>query len=393
MTRIAIVGGKLQGTEAAYLAKKAGIESLLIDYNEQSPAAGLCDEFLCCDVTKESRELLAALDRVDVILPANENDEVLEALERLAVRHNYVLAFDRDAYAVSSSKLLSDRLIYENGIPAPRYYPNCKAPFVVKPSGFSGSEGVKRIETKEEVELFLKTASPEETWVAQEFLTGPSYSIEVVGEPGAYQTFEVTEIHMDSVYDCKKVTAPCPITGEQEESFRQIAVKLAELLKLKGIMDVEVIDDGGMFKVLEIDARIPSQTPTAVYHTTGVNLVEELVELFCQSSIDDLNSGRPGSTERSARQQGGRKRHCSYEHLLIEDGSVTEHGEHIMSGCGPLRLRENFFGADEVISDFAGGELPWRGTFINWADTEEALDAKRKNMRLRLLSGREGSEK
>jgi pyrrolysine biosynthesis protein PylC len=163
-------------------------------------------------------------------------------------------------------------------------------------------------------------------------------------------------------------------------------------------MDVEVIDDGGMFKVLEIDARIPSQTPTVVYHTTGANLVQELVKLFCRGNAGDLSrrdlfGGDSESGERPARQQDSLKRYCSYEHLLIEDGSVTEHGEHIMSGCGPLRLRENFFGADEVISDFAGGELPWRGTFINWADTEEALDAKRKNMRLRLLSGREGSEK
>ncbi len=44
---------------------------------------------------------------------------------------------------------------------------------------------------------------------------------------------------------------------------------------------VEVIDDHGEFKVLEIDARLPSQTPTVVYHTTGVNFVEELMELFC----------------------------------------------------------------------------------------------------------------
>lgn len=371
MARIAIVGGKLQGTEAAYLAKKAGMQSLLIDYYDKPPALGLCDEFLCCDVTQESKALIDALNHVDFILPANENSDVLKALTRLSDKYNYTLAFDRDAYAVSSSKLLSDQLIHENGISAPQYYPNCKAPYIVKPSGESGSEGVKRIDTEEALNRFFKTVSAEK-WIAQEFLTGPSYSIEVIGKPGAYQTYEVTEIHMDHVYDCKKVTAPCcTVTKEQEEGFRQMAVKLAELIKLKGIMDIEVIDDGGDFKVLEIDARIPSQTPTVVYHATGVNFVEELMELFCHGRLREKPPVK--------------KRFCSYEHLFIKDGRVTEHGEHIMSECGPLRLRENFFGADEVISDFVREGLPWRGTFINRADTEEELAGKRENMRLSLL--------
>jgi len=371
MTRIAIVGGKLQGTEAAYLAKKAGMESLLIDYYEKSPAIGLCDEFLCYDVTQESKELIEALKSVDFILPANENAEVLDALVRLADKYGFKLAFDRDAYAVSSSKLLSDRMFHENSIPAPRYYPGCKPPYIVKPSGFSGSEGVRKIKTEEELEQFLAAASPDEKWIAQEFLTGPSYSIEVIGRPGHYQTYEVTQIHMDSVYDCRMVTAPCDITREQEEGFRRIAVKLAELVRLKGIMDVEVIDDQGEFKVLEIDARIPSQTPTVVYHTTGVNFVQELMELFCHGTL--------------TAKEPGKKKFCSYEHFMIKDGRYTEHGEHIMSEGGPLTLRENFFGADEVISDYQREGLPWRGTFINWAETEEELAEKREKMKLNLL--------
>jgi len=372
MTRVAIVGGKLQGTEAAYLARKAGMESLLIDLNENAPAAGLCDQFLCCDVTQESAELIRALNGVDFILPANENASVLEALDRLAAKYQFTLAFDKDAYAISSSKLLSDRLFHENGIPAPRYYPDGKAPYIVKPSGSSGSEGVRRFETEEELKRFLQSV-PAGEWVAQEFLSGPSYSIEVIGKPGNYRTYEITQIHMASDYDCKRVTAPCPIARDQEEDFRRIAVRLAELVKLTGIMDVEVIDDGSGFKVLEIDARIPSQTPTVVYHTSGVNFMEELAELFCHGGL----SGKAQNQET--------KKFCSYEHLMIQEGKITEHGEHIMGEGGILTLRENFFGADEVISDFTDGKTPWRGTFINWADTEEELSRKRKNMMLALL--------
>ena len=39
--RLAIVGGKLQGTEAAYLGLKAGYEVVLIDRRSDVPASGL----------------------------------------------------------------------------------------------------------------------------------------------------------------------------------------------------------------------------------------------------------------------------------------------------------------------------------------------------------------
>lgn len=371
VSKVAIVGGRLQGTEAAYLARKAGIKSLLIDYYEKPPAMGLCDEFLCCDVREESKELIDALTGVDFVLPANENITVLETLARLAEKYHFRFAFDMEAYRISSSKLLSDRMFRDNGIPAPAYYPDCKAPYIIKPSSYSGSTGVKKLRTEGELQEFLMKLPLGERWVAQEFLEGPSYSVEVIGKPGSYRTYEITEIHMDDVYDCRKVTAPCNITEAQTESFQRIAVRLAELVRLNGIMDVEVIDDRGQFKVLEIDARIPSQTPTAVYHASGSNFVQELRELFCEGRLKEM---RPG-----------RKKYCSYEHLLVKDGRFTEHGEHIMGEGGILTLRENFFGADEVICDYVREGLAWRGTFINWADTEEQLEKKRENMRLSLL--------
>lgn len=372
MTRVAIVGGKLQGIEAAYLSSKAGIKSLLIDKNESPPALNLCDEFLNCDVLLRENRLIEALKNVDFILPAIENKEVLEALTELSEENKLNLAFDLNAYCISFSKLLSDQLIHNHNIPAPRYYPGCSAPYIAKPSSLSGSTGVKRIETTKEMEAFLKDLPSEENWVAQEFLTGPSYSIEIIGKPEHYRTYEITEIHMDEGYDCKKVTSPCSITTEQKKALEDIAITLANLIELKGIMDVEVIDHKGELKVLEIDARIPSQTPTVVYHTSGINLLEEIKDLFCHGEF---------TTECSHQ-----RKYSSFEHLLIQNGKVSEHGEHIMGDAGPLILRKNFFGADEVISDYKeNGEL-WRGTFINWADSEEALKLKRQHMK-RLLSG------
>jgi pyrrolysine biosynthesis protein PylC len=375
MTRVAIIGGKLQGTEAVYLAAKAGIETVVIDKRDNVPAKNLSNHFLCNDVLNKDQALIDALRSVDFVLPALENEEVLVALTELAETYNLILAFDLKSYLISSSKILSDKLMHDNHIPAPQYYPNCKSPYIVKPSSASGSEGVKYMDNADEVETFLKNIPSNEKWVAQEFLSGRSYSIEIIGKSGNYRTYEVTEIIIDEVYDCKRVTTPCDIPEEMKSQFADIALRLADILQLNGIMDVEVIDDNGSLKVLEIDARIPSQTPTAVYHATGMNMVEELRDIFCDGNFKKT----PWEL----------KKCVSYEHLLIGDGQIRVQGEHIIGQAGPLNLMPDFCGADEALTDYRPGDRSFRGTFINIADNEQQLNEKRENMlkQISLLQG------
>ena len=384
MIKIAIIGGKLQGLEAAYLSGKADMEITLIDRNQQVPARNLCTHFVCEDITNKSPILIEELKKVDFILPALENEEALLALAELSLVHGLKLAFDLAAYRISSSKILSDQLIHEHHIPAPGYYPNCEAPFIVKPSGESGSTGVSYYETAEELEAFLKAALPGEEWVAQEFLAGKSYSIEVIGRPGNYRTYEITELFMDDIFDCMRVTAPCDISDALSESFSEIALRLAEILGLKGIMDVEVIHNKGELKVLEIDARLPSQTPTAVYHASGINMVSELADLFCTGDFSPrggLFSSADMPLEGGFVASAAKPRSfVSYEHLKISEGVVSAHGEHIISKAGPLKLYRNFFGADEAITNYSPGDKSFLGTFINTAKTQEELENKRADM-------------
>lgn len=367
--KVAIIGGKLQGTEAVYLSKAAGIENVLIDYNKMVPASGFADEFVCGDVVAREPSVIEAMRSADFVLPANENDAVLEAIIAICQREKLKLAFDPEAYAISKSKTKSDALMHENGIPCPRYYPEGKAPYVIKPSGESGSAGVRKAESKAEVEAFLAGCSEPENWIVQEYLEGPSYSIEIIGVPGNYRTYTITQIHMDDVYDCCKVTAPCLGGTVKEKRFAEIATRLAELVKLHGIMDVEVIDDGEDLKVLEIDARLPSQTPIAVLESSGMNFVKELGDIVVfgdfQSPIDDasINLGK----------------YAVYEHYLrTMEGEIRQEGEHMMAQARPLCIRETFAGCKAFVSDYQVGRSDFSSICINAEDTAEQLEIRRK---------------
>lgn len=361
--KIAIIGGKLQGTEAVYLASVAGFESILIDKDPSVPAAGFADRFICGDVVLEEPEVVAAMKEADLVLPANENDEVLEAVCRICRREGLALAFDRQAYEISSSKIKSDRLFHENHIPAPRYYPQGRAPYMIKPAKESGSAGIMYAETEEDAERFLAACPDPENWIIQEYLTGPSYSVEVIGVPGNYRTYAVTQIHMDSVYDCCRVTAPCHITQAQENRLYEIALKLAELVALHGIMDVEVIDDGCDMKVLEIDARIPSQTPIAVLYASGMNELSELADVIVTGDF--------------TKKQENKKKWSAYEHYRRSGGCVVQEGEHMMSRAGHLHIRENFCGSKVAVTDMTEDGGDFCGIFVNWENSWEELEKVR----------------
>ena len=369
--KIAIVGGKLQGTEAVYLASACGFESILIDANPNVPAGAMADRFVCGDIVKREEQVINALKEEDFVLHANENDQVLEAVCAICEEEGLKLAFDMDAYRISQSKIRSDKLIHEAGIPAPQYHPHGKAPYVIKPSGESGSAGVRYAATAEEAERFLTENEDSDNWIIQEYLEGPSYSIEVIGtQQAGYRTYTITQIHMDDVYDCCKVTAPCDITDSQKAEFAQIGKELAELVNLHGIMDVEVIDDGEALKVLEIDARIPSQTPIAVLYSSGMNLLSELADVTVYGDFQ------------SVQQDEGR--FSVYEHYRREDGQVVQEGEHMMSAARPLSIWADLFGSKVAISDYSENTADFRGIFVNWADSLEELEEIRCHVRTEL---------
>ena len=363
--KVAVVGGKLQGTEATYLAHRAGWEVLLIDKRQAVPAQGLADEFYQMDVTDDASSLGSILRKADLVIPAVEDRSALKSLKQATAREGVPLAYDEASYEVSSSKKRSDRLFGELGLPAPRPWPSGGLPLLIKPSGSSGSRGVLKIESRNELNAFLsKTVSESEDWVIQEYLEGPSYSIEVFGHSNRFISLQTTTIEVDAVYDCKRVLAPADLSSDLKDDFGRLSRKIAQALHLEGIMDVEVIQSLGRLKVLEIDARLPSQTPTVVYKSTGLNMVELLFEIFVK---DSLPESAPIDQEKAV----------IYEHLKVTPEALEVAGEHIMAEAGPLKIREGFFGADEAITDYRQGKPHWAATLIFTEKSPKDAWAKR----------------
>ncbi|MDR0791163.1 MAG: 3-methylornithine--L-lysine ligase PylC [Methanomassiliicoccaceae archaeon] len=358
--KLAIVGGALQGMESVYLAKRAGYETFVIDKRNNAPAFSLADEHSILDPVKLPNDAMAIFKECDAVLPACEDLKLLTKLDNMLKHTDIPLLFDLGSYIISSSKSASNSIMERIGVPIPKKWQDCGYPVIVKPSSQSGSVGVTVAYNEEDVargvEEILKMGDEP---VIQEFVSGKSVSMEVIGNGRKFRSFATTEIIVSENYDCKRVKcSPGILTSEKEEELKTISEKLAESLNLKALMDVEAIDTAKGLRILEIDARIPSQTPAAVLAATGVNILKEWVE---------PTSG--GTCTRGA---------SSYEHFVIRYGKMMTCGEKEFAKVRNPKIVRGLFGSDEMITDYESGANIWRCTMINGAGSEEALEKKRE---------------
>jgi pyrrolysine biosynthesis protein PylC len=359
--KVAVAGGKLQGVEASFLARELGWKVVLIDRNYNVPATGLCDSFFQRDLLKDASDVHRIVKKVNMVIPALENVSALRSLGRCAASAGVPFAYDEKAHFVSRSKKRSNRLFKKLKIPTPRPWPECGLPVIVKPSNLSGSEGVAKLSTEEEFFTFFNSVRGNpERWVIQEYLEGPSYSLEVFGLEDHFEVVQITELEMDDRYDCKRVTAPAKMPESLENQFKEVAITIAKALHLKGIMDVEVICQNGTIKVLEVDARLSSQTPITVLKSAGVNMLEMLGNIFVSGSLHPL----PGYRSPKG---------VIYEQIRVSEEGIEVLGEHIMGDVGPLRKLDKFFGADVALTNFDGSRLTWVATLVvTGEDRQEA---------------------
>ena len=357
----------MQGVEAAYLARKAGWEVRVIDRKPCVPASDLGDSFAKVDVTVEEN-LAGVLGDVDFVIPTLEDDNALRSLTRWSRKTGVPLAFDPQAYAVSSSKLKSAEFFNEIGTPVPVPWPECGFPVVAKPAQGSGSKGVRIFNDLNSMKDWFSPDFPPPGWVLEEFVDGSQHSLEVIGRPGNYRVLQVTDLYVDQNYDCKRVIAPTDLSPGSTADFEKLSLTIAEALNLYGIMDVEVIFHRGEFKVLEIDARLPSQTPTAVYWSTNQNMIELLGGLYATPK-DDFPP------------VGASLRGTVYEHIHVSGDGLKISGERMMAEGGSLDLLEDFFGADEAITNFEPDKDPWVATLIFCgANRHEACEKRNRSI-------------
>ncbi len=339
----------------------------MVDQKEKPPARPLVDEFIELEVCSGTVSSLASLLEkagADLIIPALEDYPALQELSAAEEELPAPLVFDLASYETTRCKESSRQFFRQHSLPHARAWPESGLPVIVKPAERSGSEDVRRADSRRELEKIEEEFSDEKL-VIEEFISGPVYSLEVIAYGDDIHPLLPTRLEFAPDYDCRQVLAGSMIPEGIVSELEDIARRCARELKLEGIMDIEVIAGGEGMKIMEIDARFPSQTPAAVLAAGGINMVERLAELYLELDYE-TPPARPGTGA------------GIYEHILVREGEIKSPGEHIMTEADELKLQEDFFGADYAISDYIPGSSSWRAILIFAGDSAAEVMGRRR---------------
>ncbi|SDL10175.1 pyrrolysine biosynthesis protein PylC [Halarsenatibacter silvermanii] len=397
---IAVIGGGLQGTEITCLAREAGFKTVLFDRRKRPPARGLCHDFHQLEINRQNLDVFFdLLPEVEAVLPALEDYKVLKLLDRGCRRENLPFIFDLQAFEITSCKETSRRFFRRHNLPHARQPPAADFPLILKPARGSGSSGVIKVEDQAELEYQRDQLSDDDDVLVEEYLEGPAFSLEVLGLNGSFYPLMPTRLEFDESFDCCRVLAGKVITDRRQNELYELARRIARALNLEGIMDIEIILTDSGCKIMEIDARFPSQTPLAVYQASGLNMVSLLLSGAKNKKNKDLNLPELSFEQGAA----------VLEQMLIKksEGETKIYapvGEHVLTEGGELNIQRNFYGADLALTDLprahiatgenilsteseAKAEQSWRAALVyTGEDLKEAREKSRRS-RNRLKNG------
>jgi pyrrolysine biosynthesis protein PylC len=255
---IVVVGGGALGQQACRLAKAAGLKTILVDKDSACPAGALADRFLCRDALAEP------LPAADFVLPALEDQAVLDGL----IGENVL--FDHKAWALTASRLEADAFLQARNIPAPEYFPGGSEPYIVKPDRGSFGRGIWVTEDFCEVGGAVNGG-----FVTQEELDGDVWSVVVLGKGTDTEAYAPARLTFDGRR--RRIEASCETAPEQELLCRT-ACQVAQAIGVQGLLEVEAIFHHGVWKVVDLNARLPMLTPDAVLSATGRNVLADLCQ-------------------------------------------------------------------------------------------------------------------
>lgn len=257
----------------------------------------------------------------DVILPIlhgkNGEDGSVQGLAQLL--HIPIVGCDVIASAICMDKLATKQILRANNIAVVPYRQHMNgqeipdfnklsmqlgSPLFVKPTRAGSSVGISRVYSEEEFEAALAEAHRhDEMALIEAGVTAREIEVAVLGNPPYHQASVAGEIKPEDgfySYDAKyaigstsEVITPAELSESQMQQIRELALKVYEILRCKGLARVDFFlqEDGKIF-VNEVNT-LPGFTNISMYpklwreeHITYPELIERFISLAMHGTIE-----------------------------------------------------------------------------------------------------------
>lgn len=379
---VVVLAGTRPHAELIKNLKTRGYRTVLIDYTENPCAKAFAD--------RHSTE--STLDPVAVERIAREENAIrimdicvdrpipvaAYVAEKMGLEHPITYA----SSLVVTNKNLMKKFMLENGIPSSRFIPvtdaaqidgiDLRYPLMVKPSDASGSIGISRVETENELLPAVENAlslSRNGQAIVEEFVSGPEIQIDCFVESGKAVILDIKEKRMIS----KEMFSlpygsiiPVGITVGARAAIDDICKRLVDSLAIKnGPLYIQAIASGDDVRVIEFGVRFGGGLSFKIIKdVAGVDIIDVTAEAYL--------GGKPHVENRFDSFVGV---YASF-HVFPKAGFFSE-----VTGYQRL-LDEGFFeyfAVNKHPGDRFEGDLSSKervAAFILKAESHEALDLK-----------------
>lgn len=157
-------------------------------------------------------------------------------------------------------------------------------PLILKPVVSNGSKDIKLVKTEEEMAealLFFSEKYGEQPVLAEEYLDGPQYLIEVAVYKGEISIIAVIEQEWNESFIINGYSFPAEISSEEANSLRKAVRDILELIGLRqGSCHLEMRNVKNTWKLIEINPRMSGGWMNKIIETgTGLNPLKELLQM------------------------------------------------------------------------------------------------------------------
>lgn len=163
-------------------------------------------------------------------------------------------------------------------------------PVIVKPTDRSGSRGIYKLESPEDMKDAVQSAvseSFEKKALIEEFAEGKEYSVEGISFNGVHHVLAVTLKYTTGAPHFIETghLEPAPISREMFKKIEAVVVHALDTLEIKNSASHSEIkiDDSGNIKIIEIGSRMGGDCigSDLVRYSTGIDYLAAVIDVAC----------------------------------------------------------------------------------------------------------------
>ncbi len=308
--KILFIGSRLFD-DVAWYTKQLGIETIITESNENAVNLDLADKQYIVPRGMDEPMSIAIKEEVDAVIPLIGIDPPLVDVGRMKEKLEEengipVISASYDAASLAANKYDTKKLLSKNNINTPKFTKlekhydldelEMQLPLVLKTPGGQGGSGVKIALSKEDISEFVST---NDNIFTEEFVEGVEVSIEVLrwkNDVVSLCPVYKGDTTLEGTHPLAKIKqAPLNIQGinneEHNNSIKELAEKLANLVGVEGTMDIDILHDTSSNNdyVIELNTR-PSGTRYMTASSTNIYPLCQLVDMAMGNwSSDNVN--------------------------------------------------------------------------------------------------------